>query len=205
MTRILVLLTISASCSAQRLAVGIKAGARLTDDVEAAAAPESKRYVVGPMVELKLLKGLAVEFDALYNRFGYRTANSDILGGGYVERVRGNTWEFPILAKYHFKLPYLLLGYSPRRTAVQARGNGVSVSIIGPSSPYEYSRDYGLRTTHGLVTGAGLNLPAGPLRLSPEVRYTRWNADPIGIQGSRGFSIRGVQNEVKLLLGITWH
>jgi hypothetical protein len=201
MTRLFVLLTVISCCNAQILGVGAKIGARLTDDITGFAASESKRYNVGPSVELRLPRRFAVEFDALYSRFGYRTANSDILGGSYSETARANTWEFPMLAKYRPGLPYVLAGYSPRLTSGRFHSTGFNVGVAG--GRYDFSGDSDYRVTHGLVLGGGIEFGRGRLRLSPEARYVRWNADRVGIFGSRGFYIAGPQNEVKLLLGIT--
>ncbi len=79
----------------------------------------SKRYVVGPAVEIGLPFGLAVEADALYRRAGFQTSASN---GDYnifaVEHA--NLWEIPILLKYRFPFPlakpFLEAGYAPRIT-----------------------------------------------------------------------------------------
>jgi hypothetical protein len=185
-TRFFLFLIAASIGAAQQLSVGVKVGARLTNDVEGWANSESRRYVVGPMVELRLPHRFAVEGDVLYSRLGY-TSFAESPFYAVTNRVRGNVWEFPVVAKYRLGAPYLLGGYAPRRLTSTYRAPVESSSI-----------------THGLVAGGGVDLAAGRLRFSPEVRYVRWNADAIGVYGSHGFYVEGAQNEVKLLLGIAW-
>jgi hypothetical protein len=61
-----------------------------------AATSESKRYVVGPEVEVGLPLGLGVEVDALYRREGYSSLFSNFAGSNYSQE-RANSWEFPML------------------------------------------------------------------------------------------------------------
>jgi hypothetical protein len=191
----------------QPLAIGVKGGLRLNGDIEGDAVSESKRYVVGPMVEMALPHSFGVEFDALYSR-GYRTSNSDILGGYYFERVRANTWEFPILVRRTFHeggiRPYASIGYAPRKMSGSFHTVGVSADFAGRRTPYDFSGPAHYDVTHGFVAGGGIDIQRGHLRASPEVRYTRWNQDPVNVFGSHGYYISGNQNEVRILLGLCW-
>ena len=58
--------------------------------------------------------------------------------------------------------------------------------------------------THGLAAAGGLQLRAGPLRLAPEFRYTRWTGRAFDEQGSRGFFVQSLQNQVDLLVGLSF-
>jgi hypothetical protein len=42
------------------------------------------------------------------------------------------------------------------------------------------------------------------LRLAPEIRYTRWNSTPINASGPYGYSFHSAENQVDLLLGVSW-
>ena len=42
------------------------------------------------------------------------------------------------------------------------------------------------------------------LRISPEVRYTRWNKPALDVYSSHGFSIQSKQNQVDLMVGISF-
>jgi hypothetical protein len=56
-------------------------------------------------------------------------------------------------------------------------------------------------STIGLVLGAGLDLKIPLLRLTPELRYTRWRANLF--QDSSGL-LSSNRDQVEFLLGITW-
>lgn len=70
-----------------------------------------------------------------------------------------SSWEFPVLAKYHFQFPvvtpYLEAGPSFRTTA--SRIDNLS--------------------NNGVTVGAGADIKALFLRISPEFRYTHWGSD----------------------------
>lgn len=51
---------------AQLVEVGVEGGIRTTDDLSAGLTSESKRYMVGPTVDIRLPKRFSVEVDALY-------------------------------------------------------------------------------------------------------------------------------------------
>ncbi len=188
----------------QRWAWGVKGGARATDDfLSGSATSESKRYVVGPMVEARLPRRLGVEVNALYRRFGYRTGRSDIFGS-FAERNRGNSWEFPMLLKYRFggRL-YASGGYAPRTINGSGVTDIVEVDFAGDRRLRTLRTDFDL-VSHGGVVGAGIELGSERLRFCPELRYTRWKDKIIDLQGSRGFMVQSNQNQIDLLLGITW-
>lgn len=204
-----VCLLLALSSRAQPLSIGVK-GAMLPigDLVGYWGRSESRPYLVGPFVEVRLPHRLAFECDALYHRFGYSSTTSDILGGVNTERVRANSWTFPILGKYRFSLhgirPYALLGYAPRRTTGTYADSGYWRDYTGAPTLVRFSGSVSYDTGHALVTGGGIETGAGRLRLSPEVRYLRWK-DPLFTEyGSHGVYLSAPQNEVQLVLGIAW-
>src|ERR1700687_3368158 len=93
-------------CFGQSFSVGVKGGIRATDDLSGDATSESKRYVVGPAVEIALPLNLGIEFDALYRRGGYRSSFGNF-AGSFTDRERANSWEFPILLKYRVPVPII--------------------------------------------------------------------------------------------------
>jgi hypothetical protein len=78
-------------------------------------------------------------------------------------------------------------------------GTGLPVDLTFREK--EWLRD---NPTVGVVVGGGLRLKAGLVRIAPEVRYTRWGGRPIDDQGSRGFFVQSRQNQVDLLVGLTF-
>lgn len=198
------------SCCAQRIGFGIKGGVRATDDIDSySAESESKRYVIGPMIDVALPLGFGVEVDALYRRTGFRTGNGGFWGS-FQARYRANTWEFPMLLKYRLPLPfvkpYAEVGYAPRHIAGSYTSVGYSVDVpTGTRTFYGPSRsDWRPDVSHGLITGAGVEFGGQHLRIAPEFRYTRWNNDPINSYGSQGYRVNAAVNQVDVLIGIIW-
>ena len=189
---------------AQQVEVGVEGGIRTTDDLSGTVSSESKRYIVGPTVDIRLPKHFSVEVDALYQRFGF-TANEAAGNFSAIARERTNSWEFPLILKYHLPTrlvhPFVGIGYAPRIV------NGADVS----SGEQDYGNPYyNVRTvtsypvTHGVVVSGGVSLGAGHFRFAPEVRYTYWTA-PYVDQGEDVAGFVSKQNEVSVLLGIRWH
>jgi hypothetical protein len=188
--------------------VGVVAGGRPTDDVTYAALPESKRYVVGPTIELGFRHGFGVEVDALYHRNGY------LVGWGnfaysITETERANSWEFPVLLKYKFPVhkvkPFVEAGVVPRRLSGTIWESGFSLDFLSgqrvPSSGVVKTDWPG---SVGIVTGGGVEFGVGRLQLSPQVRYTHWGSTPIyGFFGD-GPSYQSTQEQVDVLIGIRW-
>jgi hypothetical protein len=172
-------------CFGQSVWVGGIGGGRVTDDVTGLGATSvSKRYVLGPSLDLGLPLGFGFEADALYRRVGF----SDQEFGGPIPE-RGSSWEFPLLLKYRLPLPlvkpFVEGGYAPR-------------VLQGPTF------DSGSAGSHGLVLGGGAQFGIGRLHLSPTVRYTRWNDGAVLIVYPNGPTIKMALNQVDILLGIAW-
>jgi hypothetical protein len=172
------------------IGVGVKAGVPITDSISATqltssifTSPDSKNYIVGPMVELRLPFHLAVEADALYRplNVAVRTGTTTISSTNY------STWEFPVLAKYRFSFPivhpYLEVGPSWRSTA-----NNIS-NFSGT----------------GITFGAGVEVQALLLRVAPEFRYTHWGADSgSAVAGLTQGPFASKQDQVEFLVGFSF-
>ena len=109
--RSLCLLVLGAAAAlAQPIGFGIKGGVPFTDFTNAVQSgsfnytSSTQRYIVGPMLELRLPFGLSIEADALDRRFHYNgTGNAvDVF---FNQTTTSNAWEFPIVAKYKFHTP----------------------------------------------------------------------------------------------------
>lgn len=150
---------------------------------------ESKIFTVGPTAEVALPHHFAIETGFLFKRIGtsyrFRYNNSD-----FNQRLRGNSFEIPVVGKYYlhdrsiFK-PYLGLGVAARRTFQTSE-------LSPPRSTFESLSPWGL----GAVAAAGVQFGAGRLKLSPEVRYTRWSRE--------GQQIPRNRNQAEFLLGISF-
>jgi len=173
--------------AAQPLSFGVKGGVPLTDAFKGpdlySLRSEGGTYAVGPVVELNLPFRLSVELDALYRPVRYQSESRS----GTFSRVSGSSLEFPVLMKYRLTgglaRPYVAAGLAFRNL----RGFGEDVSEL---------RD---RSAAGAVLGGGLELRVPFIRLSGELRYTRW--------GSTSFQLgdfRSQLNQAEFLLGLTF-
>jgi len=187
--------------------IGVKGGAALTDAFEnntfsypntVTGTAEihnyspSKDYVVGAFVEFRLPFGLGIEADGLYRQLHFAMTSVPMIPAGstlatfsapYSET--SHAWEIPILAKYRFKFPIA-------RPYIDA----------GPSFRTTRNLLSGSLSNHGFAAGAGVDIKALVLHISPEIRYTRWGADsiPAGTAAPPYSNL----NQVELLVGIAF-
>jgi hypothetical protein len=172
---------------------GIKAGVPLTDafsdstsmgvDVITHTFSNTKNYVIGPTVELHLPLGLSVEADALYRPLNLTTDITVVPQppGHYSASI--NSWEFPILGKYHFLHTPVVKPY------VEA---GPIFRHVGSQASY--------LSNSGFALGGGVDLKLWLVRITPELRYSRWGGD-----AAMTFTVPPSQlNQAEILLGIAF-
>ena len=214
MIRIAVLiavLVLAGHARAQQIGFGVKGGVRATGDINTPGfgpGSESKRYVIGPAAELALPFGIGIEVDALYRRVGFRTSDGN-LTGSFQASYRANSWEFPILFKdklpFPFLKPFWEAGYAPRHISGSYSAIGWTADIpTGKVTNYTSKGDWKPGVSHGLVAGIGAETGLGKIHVSGELRYTRWNNDPIGFSTHTGNYVNMSQNQVDFLVGFTW-
>ena len=187
--------SLTTAFSAERLfSVGIRGGVPLTDvlsdrtftsvDVVTHVFSNSKNYVIGPMVELNLPFGFSVEADALYRPINLTTETTVIPRP--LTRISEDihSAEFPILGKYRFLhtpvvKPYVEAGPIFRYVAAQA-------SYLSNA---------------GFAIGGGIELKLLLLKLSPEIRFSRWGSD-----ASRSFINAPPSNlsQAEFLIGLSF-
>jgi opacity protein-like surface antigen len=186
MTKTLSLLFVCAAAAmAQPIGVGLKVGLPLTDAFETASGPSSsytsdtKRYIIGPQIELRLPAGFAIELDALYTKLNFSSVGS--VAGSVVDAATdADSWEFPLLLKKKFGganagvaavRPFVATGAAFRRlTSIRQVRNFITGNSQETSTPDELRN----KNATGFVIGGGLEIRALFLRISPEVRFTRW-------------------------------
>lgn len=164
----------------QLLSFGVKGGAPVTALGQSKFGFDNGNWVLGPTVELHLPFRLSVEFDALYRSLDLTNVNAPTRGG--------SVWEFPLLGKYRFHdglvSPFVDAGLAFNRIG------GLDLSGVKKSS------------AAGFVLGAGLEGKLLFIRLTPELRYTRWTSQTL--QNSvTGLNFSN-QNQVEALVGITF-
>jgi hypothetical protein len=204
---LLFLLGAVAACS-QPFSAGARIGVPLTDfisTVQGVSSSVPNRLIAGVTGELRLPFGLGVEVDALYRRIHYDDTTGRAVGTLTTDRTTANAWEFPILAKYRFPTriarPYVDAGIafdtlSGVTDTVTQTLQTLTSTTHTTSTPAALQNN----STKGFVIGAGVDIHAIVIHLSPEIRYTRWGAQHFNLSGVLGSN----QNQAEFLLGITF-
>lgn len=195
-------LLFAASAFPELLSVGVKGGVPFSDAFQTARTgslsyvSDTKRYTVGPSVEVHLPFHLGVELDALYKRLTY-TSNQGVGGEIRHALTTANAWEFPLSLKVRFGegiKPFV--GIGPNFRHVSSIDQVSAFFTGGNSAPPELNNRFnaGLALTGGLEIGERI-------RIAPQVRYTRWGwenfRDPSG-------ALRSNQDQAEFLIGITF-
>jgi hypothetical protein len=200
-------LLLGCEANGQRFSFGVKGGTPLSDANRSAEIDSrlsgygpwslsTRRYTVGGSFEVRVPFGLYVEVDALYKRTD-TTQNAFFSPSfGTVTRLAANSWEFPMLLKHRWERrfhPFAALGGTFRR--IEGFDASVETFAYGLNPPYSVSRyriDQPL-TQGGIASGVGmLLLSIGHLKITPELRYTRWTS----------ISFLPTQNQVEILMGL---
>ena len=163
---------------AQPVIGGFKLGLPITDaftSVQTLSAPpaNASNYELGVYGEVRLPAKFSIEMDALHRGYTFLSQTGS---------TSASTWEFPIVAKYH-----LLKG--PVKPYVEG---GLSFSHLNGVENLVVNHN----TNFGVVLGAGVDIHALVLHISPEIRYTGdalKNFDTV---------INSNRNQVAFLLGI---
>jgi hypothetical protein len=174
----------------RRVSAGIKIGVPLTQVAETGIPGnemQTKRYTIGPVVNVTLIRGLSVELSAMYKRIDQQATATTVLGyvvlsdeDGYpiLENQRvstvGKSWEFPIAAQYHFSLrsirPYVEGGLSFNHLANIFSYPPFAPGVVGVT--FEPTQNTVNR--RGLVVGAGAAIKHHSIHLTPGIRLTRY-------------------------------
>jgi hypothetical protein len=171
---------------AQAVSFGVKGGVPFGD--ANAVKDESRPYIVGPTVEIRLPANFAIEIDALYRRLGnsagftYLLSGANLVSGNassYFNRDRGNSWEFPFLGKYYFRpraawQPFVATGWSLRETWFHSDTSSSFTDQDGVFHAYKSHSSYTDGLGIGAVVATGVQFHMGRFALAPEARYTRW-------------------------------
>ncbi len=177
---VLVLGLSSVPAFGQFISVGIKGGVPLNDAFTNGGSGDlngfTNRYVIGPMVEIRLPFHLGVEVDALYRHYN--------LSGSPTSE-----WDFPVLLKYRFKGVPLLHPY------VDAGPIFNHVSNISQVTLNE--------STAGVAVGAGIDIHAILIHITPEFRYIHWGSQNYNF-AALASSLGSNQNQAQFLVGLTF-
>ena len=151
----------------------------------------SQQFIVGPTVGLHLPLGFSVEGDALFNR---ETLSVGQFAGLNALSTHADSWQFPMMLKFtagsRAIAPVLGAGFSIRH--FNNFGGLPSILLTGSTSA----------NSVGFVAGGGLQFKAGPVAITPEVRYTRWSGS--GLAESLLDTFSSNRNQAQVLVGFTF-
>ena len=227
--RVWVLVVISGCLPAySQVAIGIQAGVPLTNFLadrssggrfgSSSVTSGTRRYTLGPSLDLGIRGPFGLEVGALYKRFGFASSAGS---GGYggpsetiISSTHGNSLEFPVLGKLHLRLfrglnGFVSAGPSIRHLSGISESGVRTVRTFFPppgettTTTYETDSPQGLnrRTSFGATLGGGLEFRLGRIMLSPGVRLTRWDTERTSDQPAGS---RLNRTQVDALLGISY-
>jgi hypothetical protein len=189
--------------AAQPINGGLKVGAPLTDALTAVEtndvgySADTHRYVVGPYIDIRLPASFSLEVDALYRSYDFTQITTTAVSQsstefftqtGYISSSKNtpvSSWDFPVVLKYKML-------HGPVRPYIEGGlvFNHVSVNDV----PELLHRSAG-----GITLGAGLEIHALRLRISPEIRYEGYLLHNFS---SAGDLLQSNRNQVLFMVGI---
>jgi len=157
---------------------------------------------VGPTVQLNLPFRFSIEVDALYRRLGYEYNQFAGPGSPTSTRTVANSWEFPVLGKYAIwggpARPFIDAGANFRHITgvnqIRSTLAAVNVNVTAP----EFNEDSDI----GFVFGGGVEFKLGHVRITPELRYTRWGSE--NFRDPVASLLRTNKNQGDFILGLTF-
>ena len=182
---------IATASSSQGLTVGAKGGVLINQASNTSFVASRttfgvstinvRRYTLGPSVEVGLPYHFRIEADALYRRFDRTESALFNEFVGTIYRLAGNDWQFPMLVKFQSRWrrvePFVSAGSSLRHIWDL---QGSAESFAGRFPPLRgVSRFSGPNFKNiqaGIVFAVGVRHQIGPVKVLPEIRYTRWTS-----------------------------
>lgn len=186
--------------------MGARAGVPITDAFETFRGNEAryftntKRYLIGPTIEIHLPWRFSIVIDALYKRLGYEYQPTT--PGDVATRTVANSWEFPGTVKWEIFpgpiRPFVDAGASVRHITGISQVRELANVVTEIDSAPEFNK----RNDIGFVFGGGVAFKLGRVRVSPEFRYVRWGSeafrDPVRML------LRTNRNQGDFLVGFTF-
>lgn len=180
MRKLLLILLLAAPLPAQWINFGVKGGLPLNDAIQAAGSfkASSSNWTLGPMAEINLPFGFGLEANAMYRRVGYESTSP----------FNAASWSFPLLAKYKF----------PGSLARIYVSTGFNFRTIG-DIPNLWDSN-----SKGFVLGAGIRYDLKLVKISPELRWTRWGEGRFNLPNPATDFLGTKRNQAEFLIGITF-
>lgn len=192
--------------SGQRISLGVRAGVPITDAFETFRGNEAsyftntKRYLIGPTIEIHLPLRFSIVVDGLYKRLGYQYQQTvpDVVS----TRTVANSWEFPGTLKWEILpgpvRPFVAGGASVRHITGISQVRELANVVTEVDNAPEFNK----RNDVGFVFGGGVAFKLGRVRIAPEFRYVRWGSD--AFRDPVRTLLRTNRNQGDFLLGFTF-
>jgi hypothetical protein len=196
--------------SKPRISVGIKVGTPLTKFLtDSAGDVHTKRYTLGPVMDIALPRGLGVEVGAMYRHIDEQSFSRTLLSivdtdEGPAANFRynrvstvGRSWEFPVAGQYRFSLrsmrPYAEVGlsYNHLTNIYGPIIYGPTISAIGQTDLPSLNSI----NRRGVLFGGGAEIKLHMIHVTPGLRYTHY---------SKGEPFLLAPNIVDFLVGFTF-
>lgn len=179
--------------SAQAVSFGILAGAPFNDVATTGfglpyaiqSAPKSANFTIGASLQVKFPRSLGFECDFLYRPYdlNLNSIQLSLVGSETTTRISAAQYRVPLLLQYRFHTPivrpFVESGASIDHLANISASTTTVISIFPPSTSSGGIPAAGpgqLRTqSHvGVVLGGGAEIKIAFVRVSGEVRYSRY-------------------------------
>ena len=190
-----------------------------TDSGDVRTSTQTKRYTVGPVVDIGLVFGFGIEFGAMYKRFDQQSIAVTTTGYVIIDEedsypitqtagisAVGHSWEFPLAVQYRFFKsairPYVEGGVSLNRLS-----NVYTVQQTPyprqPQLPFTIEHVRSSLTRVGPLFGMGVDVKLHRIHVTPGLRYTYYHkltqlAGCVSGTGCRG------NKTVDILVGFTF-
>jgi len=123
---------------------------------------DSHSFIAGFSAEVEIHSGLSLEVNALHRNLNLQSRFL-LPDGSPLQNSSSTvtTWEYPILLKYRLPMVWAIHPFLEAGPSFRTRDNPA------PTQPSQF----------GGTIGTGMEFRVGSVRISPAIRYTRWQYD----------------------------
>jgi hypothetical protein len=201
------------SVFAQHVDFGFKAGVPITDIMATTLGggfdANTKRYTIGPVMDIQSLKQLSIEIGAMYKRIDQQGEGFTITG--YTPCVdfedgtpymcanvksqsfskAGHSWEFPVAVQYHIPWrslrPYAEGGVSFNNLTDILGYPPPAFPPLAPNPPVGavFAPTVNTISRTGFLAGGGVEIKVPFGHVTPGLRYTRYSEESFGLIRSK--------------------
>lgn len=182
----------------QLFSAGLKIGVPVTDSFSNTTLPvtsglnvqsfsDAKKYLIGPTVELHLPFGFSINADGIYRplRLVQVSISPGSTVGTTIQSADHSSWEVTPALRYRFLHSPIVKPFAEAGPSFRFLDASLSPSL----------------SDRGFTFGAGVEVKILRLRITPELRFTRWGSDH---NVPRTLPFQSDQNQAEFLAGFTF-